>query len=153
MSKFFVPTIMFCSVLALTPAMGRAHAATGVGKSACWTSDPGDEERSEITCRDLSEATLKALENKTSKEVVQFFGAPGKDHKPTHFEGMDNSTGRYSGNVDFTYVHGRVRTIDALVAQAQADGSASEMVRFIWNPEKKRICSDFPQSQNRCPDE
>ena len=154
MSRIFVLAALLCASVAVSPAIGVAETPTSIkGNKACWTSDPGDSERSEITCRDLSEHNLAWLENRTPQEVTWFFGVPGKDHKPNHFEGMDNSTGQHSGNVDLVYTKGHVSAIEALVAQARSDGSASDMFRFAWNPAKKLACSDFPDSKTPCPDE
>lgn len=131
-----------------TGGIGRAMAARS-GQAACWTRDPGEAAEPGYMCRDLSESTLNSLKGLSPAQVVAFFGTPGGDGKPQHFQSMDDMPGHYTGYVDLTYRGGQVAAIDAMVAKRSPDGGAGKLLQFRWVAGKSE-CSDFPGSRTPC---
>ncbi|EHH68170.1 hypothetical protein [Gluconobacter morbifer] len=140
----------FVMMAGLVAAAPRVCLAAGYqGQSACWTANPGEDDRPDISCQPLDEATLRKLENATPAQVTALFKVPGKNHHPTYFESADKSPGHFNGYVELMYTDGHVTSISASVTQVQPDGLPSDPMDFRWKVGGQE-CSDFSGSRNRC---
>lgn len=126
-----------------------AHAAPLPGQAACWPSNDGEDPRPEVSCQSLTPTFLDRLQKATPAQVTKLFGVPGKDGKPTYFEGVGTVPGFHNGYVDITYTAGHVSALSAVTTEYQANGMAGEERDFKWDA-VKGSCSDFPGSKHRC---
>ncbi|MBF0887336.1 MULTISPECIES: hypothetical protein [Gluconobacter] len=119
------------------------------GQTACWQSNVGEDPRPEISCQTLSPEFLRKLEHATPAQVVKLFAVPGKDGKPTYFEGVGKIPGFYNGYVELVYTKGHVTNVSAVTTEFQKNGMAGDEMDFRWDSVKGE-CSDFPGSTHRC---
>ncbi|QQX90173.1 hypothetical protein IGS75_07875 [Gluconobacter sphaericus] len=126
-----------------------ASATPLVGQKACWMSNVGEDPRPEISCQSLSPEFLRKLEHATPAQVRKLFAVPGKDGKPTYFEGVGKIPGFHNGYVDLVYSKGHVTNVSAVTTEFQNNGMAGPEMDFRWDAVKGE-CSDFPGSTQRC---
>ena len=114
--------------------------------SACW----GDIARPDITCSNLSEPFLDGLQSASRTQVIQAMNARGVEREAgaLHFLGNDTDRGAYNGDVNLTFMNGKVAVISAVVSRSTGDAIQSQ-IRYIWNVSTEG-CSDFPGSFRRC---
>ncbi|MBS1104113.1 hypothetical protein JK202_14045 [Gluconobacter sp. Dm-62] len=119
------------------------------GQTACWQSNEGEDPRPEVSCQSLSPDFLRKLEHATPTQVSKLFAVPGKDGKPTYFEGVGKVPGFRNGYVDLVYGKGHVTSVSAVTTEFQSNGMAGPEMDFRWDSVKGE-CSDFPGSTHRC---
>lgn len=142
----------FMMVAALAAGLAAPHGASATplaGQTACWQSNVGEDPRPEVSCQSLTPDFLRKLEHATPAQVAKLFGVPGKDGKPTYFEGVGKIPGFRNGYVDLVYGSGHVTKLSAVTTEFQANGMAGPEMDFGWDSSKGE-CSDFPGSTHRC---
>ncbi|WP_194259537.1 hypothetical protein [Gluconobacter vitians] len=140
---------MMAAALGAGLAPYGASATPLAGQTACWQSNVGEDPRPEVSCQSLTPEFLRKLEHATPAQVTKLFGVPGKDGKPTYFEGVGKVPGFRNGYVDLVYGSGRVTKLSAVTTEFQNNGMAGPEMDFGWDAGKGE-CSDFPRSTHRC---
>jgi hypothetical protein len=114
------------------------------GNEECW----GDDDRQDISCRDLSGSFLLSMRNATRDEVQRAMKVKGREiRNGLHF--MSNfAKGALggTGDVNFTFDdNGQVYIIEAMLDPTADNG---KMTEFLWNRELLPAgCSDAPNSK------